>query len=54
MLHLYADTQHRLGEYSTAMMMAQRARHEAQQVVARYPELPALEALISQLDSRSF
>ena len=54
MLHLYADTQHRLGEYSTAMMMAQRAHHQAQRVVARYPELPALEALISQLDSRTF
>jgi len=36
------------------MMMAQRARHEAQKVVARYTELPALEELISELDSRSF
>lgn len=54
LLHLYAETQHRLGEYSTAIMMAHRARHEAQQVVARYSELPALERLISGLDSRSF
>lgn len=52
-LHILAEALTRTGEYSTAMMMAQKARHEARRVISQYPELAALEELLSDLDSRN-
>lgn len=53
MLHVLAEALNRTGEYSSAMMMAQKARHEARLVISQYPELDALEELLSDLDSRN-
>lgn len=51
MLHLLAEAHYRRGEYSTAMMMAQKAHHETRHVPVHYPDLAALEELLSALDS---
>mgnify|MGYP006267194269 CR=1 FL=1 len=52
LLHLSADAQFRRGEFSTAKMMAERAHHEARLITSRYPNIAALEELISDLDTQ--